>query len=229
MYSEIIKIKGEVRLKLQDIKGSYDVIVSLGSACNPAVQLRRHNLRTFSGPLDWTVSQSLSDVSRLLKNKFKGFMELKNMCLIEGAFDALDDGIVLEGVKSHLVKDTYYNILSVHDFPIIPNQDWTATYPSYKEKLNYRIERFLEKITFSQSVLFVRWAASYDQAVELKSVLSDIVKGQFNILILYPVDGLEEIIELDWGIDRVCSLKVPNIPFDNSTWDYALQGITINN
>lgn len=108
-------------MNLQEIKGSHDVIVSLGSACNPAMQLRRHNLRTFSGPLDWSVSLSLSDVSRLLKNKFNGFMELKNMCLIDGSAYVLDEGINIQSTKSYFIKDTHYNILSVHDFPIIPN------------------------------------------------------------------------------------------------------------
>jgi hypothetical protein len=226
-----------IELNLRDIKGSYDVIVSLGSACNPAMNLRRHNLRSFSGPLDWKVSISLSDVSRLLKNKFDGFMELKNMCLLDETQYLLDDdGVSIlsddgsnRQVKTYFVKDTYYNIISMHDFPILPNQHWTVTYPSFKEKLNYRINRFLEKIINSPSVLFVRWAGSYNQTVELKSVLSEIIKGQFTILILYPVDGLQNISDMRWGIDRVCTVGVPNLPFDNSTWDYVLKGITLTN
>ncbi|WP_258833483.1 papain-like cysteine peptidase [Peribacillus frigoritolerans] len=59
-------------LKLQDIKGSYDVIISLGSWCGPSLILRR-----FSFPLDWVVSNSLPDVSRILKNRFVGFMDLR--------------------------------------------------------------------------------------------------------------------------------------------------------
>jgi hypothetical protein len=225
-----------MKLNLNDIKKSYDVIVSLGSSCSPAMQLRRHNLRRFSGPLDWSVSLTLSDVSRLLKNKFDGFMEIKNMRLLEETHFFLDEGVAVlprdgstQPIKSYFVKDTYYNILSVHDFPILPNQDWSVTYPSYKEKLNYRINRFLEKITNSQSVLFVRWKASYDEAIELQSVLSEIVNGHFNILILHPVDGSQGVSEMNWGLDKVCSVKVPNDTNDNSTWDFVLNGITLNN
>lgn len=55
-------------MNLQDIKGSYDLIVSLGSACNPTLQLKRLNLRSFtSSPLDWNYSPFLVDVNRLLK------------------------------------------------------------------------------------------------------------------------------------------------------------------
>ncbi|WP_343929667.1 DUF1796 family putative cysteine peptidase [Peribacillus frigoritolerans] len=79
-------------LKLQEIKGSYDVIISLGSWCGPSLNLRRHNLRRFSFPLDWVVSNSLPDVSRILKNRFVGFMDLKNMKQVDGIASYLDDG-----------------------------------------------------------------------------------------------------------------------------------------
>ncbi|MFE7084129.1 DUF1796 family putative cysteine peptidase [Priestia megaterium] len=213
---------------LKDIKGSYDVIVSLGSACNPAMELRRLNLRTFSGPLDWSVSLSLSDVNRLLKNKFHGFMELENMRLIDGAYEFLDDGIVIEGVKSYLIEDTHYNIISVHDFPIIPHQHWSATYISYKEKITHRINRFFEKIISSESTLFIRWAATYEEAVELQAILRGIVKGQFNILVLCPEEGFEGISEIDWVINNICAVTVPKIPNDPTTWNFVLKDITLN-
>lgn len=211
---------------LNDIKGSYDVIVSLGSACNTAMLLRQYNLRRFSGPLDWKVSGSLSDVNRLLREKFVNFMELENMTLLDGTGNGVDDGIDLQPVSSHIVRDNY---ISFHDFPIHPNLDWSATYPSFKEKLNYRIDRFLERITNSQSILFVRWAGGYDQAVELQSVLNGIVKGKYNILILEPVEGFQGVKEMNWGIERVCALIVPNLPYDHSTWEYVLNGIILNN
>ncbi|MGG0381195.1 DUF1796 family putative cysteine peptidase [Priestia megaterium] len=214
-------------MKLKEIKGLYDVIVSLGSACNPAMELKRLNLRTFAGPLDWSVSLSLSDVNRLLKNKFNGFMELENMQLIDGAFAFSNDGVLIEGVESYLIEDTHYNVISVHDFPIIPNQHWSATYVSYKEKLTHRIDRFFEKIISSQSILFIRWAATYEQAVELQSTLKGIVKGQFDILILCPEEGFKGVSEIDWGLDKVCAVKVPRIPNDPETWNYVLEGITL--
>jgi hypothetical protein len=215
-----------IELNLQHIKGSYDEIVSLGSACNTAMKLRQHNLRRFSGPLDWKVSGSLSDVSRLLKNRFKGFMELENMHLLDGSGYGIDNGGHLQPVKSHIVHDTYYNIISFHDFPVLPNQDWAATYPAFKSKLHYRIDRFLEKISNSPSILFVRWAGSYEQAMELNSVLSGIVKGQFKILILVPTEGFHSVKELNWNINQVCPVSVPNLPYDDSTWNYVLNGIT---
>jgi len=126
-----------------------------------------------------------------------------------------------------LIEDTLYNVISVHDFPIIPNQHWSATYVSYKEKLTHRIDRFFERIISSQSILFIRWAATYEQAVELQSTLEGIVKGQFNILILCPEEGFKGVSEIDWGLDKVCAVKVPRIPNDPETWNYVLEGITL--
>lgn len=118
-------------LELQDIKGSYEVIISLGSWCGPSLNLRRSSF-----PLDWVVSYSLPDVSRILKNRFAVFMDLKNMKQVDGIDSYLDGGDVVfsdEGgkqQKAHFIQDTYYNVISVHVFPMIPNQDWTHLYPA---------------------------------------------------------------------------------------------------
>jgi hypothetical protein len=217
-------------LKLQDIKGSYDVIISLGSWCGSSLNLRR-----FSFPLDWVVSNSLPDVSRILKNRFVGFMDLNNMKQVDGIASYLDDGDVVfsdEGgkqQKAHFIQDTYYNVISVHDFPMIPNQDWTHLYPAYKEKLNYRINKFIEIISNSNSILFVRWGAvSVREAVELQSVLSEMIQGKFNILFLDPIEGLKDVNEIDWGIKGICTVQVPSDgPNDDSMWDYVYNGLTL--
>ncbi|MGQ3381490.1 DUF1796 family putative cysteine peptidase [Priestia endophytica] len=223
-------------MKFEEIKGSYDLMVGLGSWCGPALHLRRHNLRRFSFPLDWVISNSLPDVSRLLKNRFQGFMELKNMKWTEGYAHLLDDGDAIfppeggtEPVNAHFIEDTYSNIISVHDFPVIPNQDWEVLYPSYKEKLNQRINRFLEKVENSSSILFIRWGVTNpNEAVELKSILSEMTSGKFNILILNAVSGLQEVMPIDWGIDGIASIQVPlENPNDNNVWDYAFQGLTL--
>ncbi|MNH90796.1 hypothetical protein D3C73_433410 [compost metagenome] len=214
-------------MNLREIKKSYDAIIGLGSACDPALQLRRKNLRTFSSPLDWVVTLSLSDVSRLLKNKFKDYMDLNHMKLIDGKAHVIEDGVI-QPLKSYFVKDSYYNIISVHDFPILPHQEWYEILPAFKEKINPRIDRLLEKIINSKSILFIRWAAKYEEVVELKLVLSEMTKGQFHILVLCPEDGLQSVEEMEWGIDQVCSIKVPNLSSDTITWDYALDGITLS-
>lgn len=217
-------------MNLEEIKKPYDLIVSLGSACAPAIHLRRYNLRKFAMPLDWVISSSLSDVNRLLKNRFHAYMELENMQVISGT----DGGGLYDEEKgvtftpTYRIRENNYNIISVHDFPVLPNQEWYATYPTYKNKLNMRIERFLDSFTKSNSTLFIRWEATYDQTVELKSILNNTMKGEFHILILNPKklnNNVGNIIEVNWNIDGVCSLE---IDFTTESFDSILNGITLS-
>lgn len=53
-------------------------------------------------------------------------------------------------VKSYFIQDTFYNIISVHDFPITLGKHWSTTYPSYKAKLDLRIKRFWDKLLRSK-------------------------------------------------------------------------------
>lgn len=112
-------------MNLQDVKKSYDLIVSLGMSCAPAINMQRNNLRTFSMPLDWMISYSLTDVNRLYKNRFQNFMELTNLQMLKETHFFLEDGVPAYPngnknalVKSYFIQDTCYNIISVHDFPI---------------------------------------------------------------------------------------------------------------
>lgn len=208
----------------KEIKGSYDLIVSLGSSCEPAGHLRRLQLRTFSAPLDWMVSLSLRDVNRLLRNRFEGYMELGNMAPDEGSAMYVNDEVVQQA-KSYFVREYKYNILSVHDFPIIPDQPWWSRYKEYKELLDYRIERFLSRMAESRNALFVRWGGSYEEAAELREVLGQLVGGEFRILMVQGIEGLESVIDDQWDLDRICSVSIPYRAGDLHTWDLLLEGV----
>ncbi len=190
-------------MNLEDIQKSYGVIVSLGGLCQVTNQIKRHNLRTFSGPLDWFYYPSLSDVNRLLQNRFKKFMKLENMViegsesygLIESEFD---NQIKWAERITYCIKDTYYNCFSMHDFPINSEKDLKSTYPSFKAKLDTRINRFLEKINSSESILFIRIWGNRDEAIELQNVLSKITNKDFNILIVNFKEGISNIVEQNW-------------------------------
>lgn len=213
-------------MKLQDIKGAYDVIVSIGNACNPAMELKRLGLRSFSGPLDWSVSSSLLNVSKLFEHRFRGFMEHSNMRLMDEIGGYIEDGED-QFKKAYFLKDEIYDVLSVHDFPVNIQNDWTLSYESFKEKKERRVERYLHKIHTGNKVLLVRWFGDYEGAVELEKVLKGFVTGDFRVLLLYPVNGLTEIREVDWGLDHVCVVEVPNEPTNQRIWDYVLSGITL--
>lgn len=212
---------------LQELKGAYTCYISLGSSCEPAAHLRRKGLRTFSGPLDWSVALSLTDVNRLLMNQFQGYMELSNMGLIDGYATYVDNEIVTP-VKSYFVKDHQYNVISVHDFPVVEGQDWTTFHPAFKEKIDRRCQRLLNHLRNSPNTLFVRWGSTYEEALQLQTVLRSLTGGSFHILIVNGIDGLNSVVDNGWALPGICSLGIPNRAGDDVTWDYLLDGFSLS-
>ena len=154
------------------MKGNYDAIISLGNLCLPSLQLEKNDLRTYAGVLDWMGSPSLSDVNRLLKNRFIGFMELPYMRI---------GGYATEGRL--WVKDEVYNIVSNHDFYADQNSlTHLATYPEVKEKFDRRIKRFFEQAASCKKILFIRTEGDLEEAKELQNILSKIIKHDFRVL-----------------------------------------------
>lgn len=233
-YSKSINKKAVTNVKLENVKGAYDVIIGLGSWCGPSIYLWRRQLRRFSFPLDWMISNTVTDVTRLLKNRFEGFMELGQLRKIDGTSAYLEEGVaVLQGdgtyQSAHYILDTRYNVISVHDFPIVTDQDWTAAYVPYREKLTHRIQRFLHVLQQSRSVLFIRWGAiNKEEAAELHAVLSSLTPGICRIIFMQTVSGLQSIQELDWEQDGICALQVPlEQPYDEAAWDKTMNGLAL--
>jgi len=227
-YIVMLKSKGELKLKLQEIKKTYDIIIPCGSSCAPTLNLRRLGLRKFSLPLDWVYAESFAEVGRIYRNRFKEYMELKNLTLINGSAKYFDDDVTIQAVNTYFVKDNYYKVTSVHDFPILPDQKWFETYPNYKKKLNERIARFNETIDKSNSILFVRWATNYEHAFLFHQAMKDMLKEKFSVLILIPSDNTTSISELEWNLENVCVVQVPNRINDDSIWNHVYKGIQLN-
>ena len=210
-------------MTLDNIMQPYDTIISLGSTCQTAYQIKRKNLRNFSGPIDWMISPYLSDVNRLLKTRFKNFMDYNNLTL-QGKLSNI----------TYIVKDNLYNIESYHDFPILLNsENYLSTYSIFKCKLCRRINTFYKMCKNCDSILFVRIGANYDEVVELISILKIIVKKEFTILII-NFSTNPEVMERNWGIDNVCSVEIQDtFPIRwqgcDSSWDKLFKGISLRN
>ena len=80
-------------------------------------------------------------------------MNFKNMHVMAGENLVFNDG-ERQPILSYIAKDEKYNITSYHDFSIISNEDWSITYPDFKQKLNRRIDNFYKILQDSQSILF---------------------------------------------------------------------------
>jgi hypothetical protein len=205
-------------MKWKDCIGKYTAYISLGSNCQAAYQLNRLGLRQFAGPLDWFASESVPGLVQLLRNRMKGFMEFKNLQLIDTAQDCF------------VVRDNVYNIVSFHDFPVHLNVDgWWKAYPAFKEKIDRRVLRFWQMIS-NKPVLFVRTDTTMKEAEQLTSALNTLTYGNFRLLIVnnhlyHPPAVLEE----EWRLDGVCSVTVPQ-GFDwrgsNEAWNAVMNGFS---
>ncbi|MCM3308575.1 DUF1796 family putative cysteine peptidase [Priestia megaterium] len=225
-------------MNLNGMKRPYDTVISIGSWCGVTNQLKDFNLRRFSGPFDWVTTPTLTHVNRVLKNRFQGYMDINNMKFIEYAKFAIDENdqsndVIIEK-QTYVLEDVKYNIGSYHDFLVIPGQSWTVSYPEFREKLDRRINRFFDKIKKSQSTLFVRYCATYEEVVELQAILSELTEGTFHILIVNPVENLTTLRENNWGLDGVVFVDIPMISsitdqnhWRQDDWNYILSGITL--
>ncbi|TVY02156.1 DUF1796 family putative cysteine peptidase [Cohnella terricola] len=204
-------------MKLQEIKGTYDTIYSLGDLCLASIQLKQNKLRPFSGVLDWMASPQLHDVNRLLRYRFEEFMNPSNLRIIGYA-----------GEDKICVADDFYNMVSNHDFDVGNNSlTLLSGYPEVKEKFDRRIRRFLHKAATSKKMLFVRTEGDLEDAAELQDVLYDLVRYDFRVLIVNHTN-VDRLVEDNWPLKRVCSVQLPaaNKWTDNNhLWTRLLQGV----
>ncbi|WP_026009783.1 DUF1796 family putative cysteine peptidase [Priestia filamentosa] len=206
---------------LKDIQKPYDAAFSLGHNCFPAIYLRNHNLRPFAGVLDWMISFSLSEVNKLLENRFANFLKKENLTF-ESYFA---NGLTLK------IRDNLYNIDSAHDF--LAKNNTPTSWPEYDEvyaKYKRRAERFLDTLEKSDDLLFVRLGGTYEDARRLESVLASLVKGNFKVLLV--INGeVEDFTELQWNLVHTCVLQYPIFDMDKlrdeAKWTKLFDGMSL--
>lgn len=205
-------------LNLSQLKGEYDAIFSLGDLCLASIQLKKHNLRPYSGVLDWMASIDLSKVNELLENRFIGFLEYDNLRVIGYADDFI------------CVSDDGYNLVSNHDFDGERNTlTYLGGYAEVMEKYERRIQRFLSEMDNAKRILFVRTEGTLEDAAVLQDVLSKIVKHDFSILLINHA-YVQGIVEKSWPLEKVCSIEFPNKDKwegNHDLWEEVLSGIRL--
>nr|WP_246188443.1 DUF1796 family putative cysteine peptidase [Metabacillus lacus] len=204
---------------MEGLKGSYDAVISLGDLCLTSIQLKKNGLRNFSGVLDWMASPKLSDVNRLLKNKFSGFFDRGNLRIIGYAGDTMI-----------CVADDHYGLVSNHDYGTDKNTlQYLGSHDEVINKYNRRIQRVLHTMETAERLLFVRTEGSFEEVLELQEVLSELVKGEFKILLVNHgnVDG---IVERSWPVEDIYSVTLPNVEKwegNNHLWKQLLEGVQL--
>lgn len=194
-------------VRIPDLQGTYDTVVSLGQNCLPSMMLEKNGLRTYSGVLDWMISDELNDVSRLWENRFQGFMELANL-----------KGKVTTGTNL-TVTDTLYNITSVHDFPLSRNTpEQMNSYGDFKNKMNRRIERYIRQSAMSERTLYVRMKGTYEEVLRLEQAIAPYHRGKFHIL-LVNYTFIPDLFDCAWPNERICSVQMSSPDIWNNVSD----------
>ncbi len=218
-------IIGGVKLKIKELKGNYSAIYSLGDLCLAGLQLRKNNLRPFAGPLDWMSSESLPNVTRLIKNRFEGYMDQSNL-VPAGYSTGVDSS------EQYLcLTDTAYQIVSSHDFKASQNTFTNLImYPHVRAKFDRRISRFLDNLAHSNKLLFIRTEGDLEEVIELESVLSEMVKKDFTILLINHTNTTT-LVEKNWPVRNVCAIELPNYEKwlgNDALWKYIFTGISVD-
>lgn len=207
---------------LENLKGNYDAIFSLGDLCLTSMQLQKNNLRNFSGVLDWMASPFMNQVNRLLENRFVGFFDEASLRII---------GYASENIIC--VSDDGYHLVSNHDFHVHEGNSLQslAGYHKVMEKYGRRIRRSLEKMESGQRTMFIRTEATFEDTAELVRVLRGLVKNDFEVLIVNHTD-VPDLTERHWPIANVTVVEMPNFEKWNGNdhlWRKVFEGVSLTN
>ncbi|UHA72285.1 DUF1796 family putative cysteine peptidase [Paenibacillus sp. 481] len=206
-------------MNVEQLRGQYDAVISLGSNCLPAIQIERNGLRQFTGVIDWMDSKNTRAIIQLIRNRFQGMLNLNHMVAMGPAGDFM------------LVIDKAYDIIVVHDFPLSINTE--TNWPSYYElvdKVNRRSVRLLGKMQTAERLLFIRMGCTAEEAVEMEQALREQVAHDFRLLIINH-DFVLGLTDLNWPHANTASVMLPHandIWKDNDAlWSQLFQGISI--
>lgn len=202
-------------MDLSQLRQSYDLILSIGYNCDSALYLRKNELRSFSGPVDWVLTGSIPQLIRLLETRFENFMKLENLKVIGSVYGHLS------------LEDTATGTLSFHDFPVQQDfPDQIAQYPEFSARLQRRIDRFYEYAQASKKALYVRMQADAQEALDLQRALKRISGGEVYLLVANYADVLTEK-EVEWGLPAIAAVEIPlQENLRETAWRNVFSGIT---
>ena len=154
----------------------YEQVISLGFFCSVALELKRLNLRSGSGPFDWVISD-LKGILRLMENNFEDFLNPKFL--------------VQNKVYPYIYVNIRYLIEFYHDFN--PNIPMEAQIEEIQNKYKKRIEKFYHDIT--TPTLFVRYIKNQEEYDFICKTHNDIISvlKKFNIHNDWILIGNDEI------------------------------------
>ena len=126
---------------------TYDAVWSLGQWCATAMAMKKHGLRSASGPFDWMMGREVPvrTYVNLLTAGFADFFPRDNMRKVCDA--------PVEGTEHW--KDAKLGLEIRHDFKLgVP---FETNYANFHARMGRRIARLLERLRSGGRMLFVHW------------------------------------------------------------------------
>ena len=117
--------------------------ISLGEACQTASSMSKYGLRSWSGPFDWLVTDSLPWVLKYMETDFKGFLEKENL---ERCKDR---------PKVFIEKKSGFEFRHDYELP------FETRYDELRRKYQKKIDRFLAETI--KPTCFLRTVISLDE------------------------------------------------------------------
>ena len=123
------------------------IYIPLGNSCSIAYNLKLLKLRKLAFPFDWVRVTNFNNVTKLIQNKFYGFLDFKNF-----KFKEFSDKFIVNGKKgSYIYSNNYCSFY--HEFnKLIEEHDFNM----FKEKYSRRIKRFLDLMNSDNEIIFIR-------------------------------------------------------------------------
>lgn len=183
------------------------LVISLGTDCQVADNLRDNNLRFQAYPFDWNRTLSFDSIVKIIEDDFKHWL----------------DPEVLE-YRERSIYNNFYKIEFFHDFPTkygdeiyqdgveiiggILDPDFEKYIPMVESKYRRRIDRFKEALNSNGPIFFIRSYATPKSAKKfVKLIKSRYPNLNFQLIALIGELNYENktknYYKNDWKIDNV--------------------------
>jgi hypothetical protein len=194
---------------------NFDLVVSLGQACDTSFQIRRRFGQSHSHPFDWLITP-FSGLTSLIESGFEGFLR---------------PGSVTQ--EHHYVLDKPTGAMFLHDFPDLAQ--FELHLDEVRSKYQRRIDRWNTAMHLGGRILFVRSQQYSDNNViyrENAKYLLQLLNAKYpkvdsHLLVVNPAQaGIEEVREANLSLLRI----TPPDPFvwsgSDAAWDRCFAAIS---
>lgn len=162
----------------------YDLIISLGPACETSYHIRRHRLQYAAYPFDWVITE-FRPLYNCFVHDFEGFLTSREDLVITNKTEPTNK----------------YGVVFRHEL-----QD-EGGYPDFedaKAKYERRAKRLLDVMYSTKRVLFIRRGGmAKDQAIELNKLWQDKYTVDYHVAII------QKTPTPDWKLHRFSNLYLP--------------------